>query len=279
MSNRSSKLKHELLVPGEHGWELWQGAPNTALTKTRDFDGLPGAFATAAARRTLALPAASLWVLPAWLKGDEATLRDIAQLHLERLRVRTPDHAEALQVESLRAEDDSHLASIVALKDIPTPITDFRLLPDECRLSAACFKLPPDAIILWRELGKLVIAITVGSRLAYFSPMSAASLDHQGIAELNNICLQLTFQKVLTQLNGILLWTEEGDLNRIQTTTGLTVARHDRPEPQMLGRCDSDTAAEGKFHPRTHRTARGRARHRGLRGDVQLRAVECHSRA
>ena len=81
--------------------------------------------------------------------------------------------------------------------------------------------------------GRLVVAITIGPRLAYFSPLSAATLDHSGLAELNNICLQLTFQRVLSTLSGIVLWIEDGDIEHIQKVTGVPVLREDRPSPQM----------------------------------------------
>ena len=234
MSNRTSKLQLQLLLPGPQDWELWTGTLTGSLTFAQNFEHTPGAYTSDASKRLLALPATSLWVLPAWLKGDHSELPGMAQLHLERLSVRTPGHAESLSVESLDETDGSHLTRIVALKDVPTPLTDFRILPDECRLSAQCYALPPDRITIWQELGRLVIAITIGPKLAYFSPMSSATLDHSGIVELNNICLQLSFQKVLTQLAGIMLWIEDGDIERIAKATGLEVSRHDKPTPRLL---------------------------------------------
>lgn len=235
MSDRTSKLKQELLLPGEHGWQLWTSTATTTFSKANEFDFTPGAFESANAKHTLALPASALWVLPAWLKGDTAHQRDMAQLHLDRLQVRTPGHPESLHVVSVIDEAEAHLARIVALKDLPTPLSDFRTLPDECRMSATCYPLPSDAITIWRELGKLVIAITMGPRLVYFSPLSSVALDHNALAELNNICLQLTFQKVLTSLSGIVLWADDGDLQRIKQTTGLDVSRQDKPAPRLTG--------------------------------------------
>ena len=235
MSNRTSKLKRELLFPGNTGWELWSGPPAGRLERVQSFEDGPGSFATPAASHTLALPAASLWVLPAWLKGEKAHLRDVARLHLERLGVRTPGHEESLLIESLAEHDGSHLSRIVALKEVTTPLANLRLLPDVCQLSASCYTLAPDSLTLWRELGRLVVAITVGERLAYFSPMSASSLDQHGLAELNNICLQLTFQRVITSLSAIVLWIEDGDAERIQRLTGLEVRRQEKPVPHLAG--------------------------------------------
>ena len=227
------KQKHEVLVPGDKAWELWSGGLAGAFERTTTFEDGPGAFTRSASRRVLALPASSLWVLPAWMKGTQAHLRDMALLHLERLGVKTPQHAESLCVDSLTEQEGSLLARVVALKDVPTPLADFRILPDECRLSASCLPLPSNSLTVWRELGRLVVAITIGPRLAYFSPLSAATLDHSGLAELNNICLQLTFQRVLSTLSGIVLWIEDGDIEHIQKVTGVPVLREDRPSPQI----------------------------------------------
>ena len=201
--------------------------------QTSTFEEGPGAFTRGASRHALALPAASLWVLPAWMKGSQAQLKDMAQLHIERLGVRPPQHEESMFVDALTEQDGSILARVVALKDVHTPLADFRILPDECLLSAACLPLPSNSLTVWRELGRLVVAITIGPHLAYFSPLSASSLDHSGLAELNNICLQLTFQRVLTALSGIVLWIEDGDVEHIQKVTGVPVSREDRPNPQM----------------------------------------------
>lgn len=228
------KPTHEVLIPGDKAWELWSGGLAGAFTLTRTFDEGPGAFTRGNGRHVLALNAATLWVLPAWMKGGREHLRDMANLHLERLGVHAPAHDESLSIETLTENEGSILARIVALKDVSTPLADFRTLPDECRLSAACLPLPANSLTIWRELGRLVAAITIGPHLAYFSPLSSAALDQGGLAELNNICLQLTFQRVLSSLSGIVLWIEDGDIELIQKSTGLPVVREDRPAPQML---------------------------------------------
>jgi hypothetical protein len=233
MSAKANKTKIELLLPGESGWQLWSSQGGAAATLLKEFPDMPGAFTKDASKHVLALPATGLWVLPAWLKGEHEHLRDMAQLHLERMSVRIPEHGRALMVDSLANGDEGHLARIIALRDQPVPLTDLSILPDECSVSAASYSLPSNAIVLWRELGKLVIAITVGPRLAYFSALSSSSLDQNGMAELNNICLQLTFQRVLTELERIVLWTEDGDVEKMRATTAMEVVRQDRPAPRI----------------------------------------------
>jgi hypothetical protein len=230
MSAKSNKTTTQLLLPAETGWQFWSGGTPTLL---KEFPDMPGAFSKEAAKHVLALPATGLWVLPAWLKGDAADLRDMGQLHLERMSVRIPEHDRSFMVDSLGQEDDGHLARIIALRDAPVPLSDLTLPPAECAVSAACYPLPSNAIILWRELGKLVAAITVGPRLAYFSALSSSKLDNNGVAELNNICLQLTFQRVLTQLDRMVLWIDDELPPELQATTAMEVIRQDKPQPRI----------------------------------------------
>lgn len=232
---RNNKQVQELLLPGDHAWQRWRSTGNADFQLVETVEHGPGRFHKDASRHTLALPASSAWVLPAWIKSEASHLRDAASLHLERLSVRTPGHEQAIVVESLSEKDGSHLARIIALKDLPTPLGDFAILPKECRLSAACLPLPANSMVIWRELGRLVLAITQGPRLVYFSPLSAHALDANAVSEINHICLQLSFQRVLTEMTGIMLWTDEGDPSLLQRATGMAVSVEDRPVPRLMG--------------------------------------------
>lgn len=232
---KTNKQRCELLLPAATGWERWVGLETGPLEREQSFDS-DGMFTRDGQRHTLALPSTSTWVLPAWLKGDAAHLRDMAGLHLERLGVRTGASEQEMQVNRIDSDDSAHLACIVALKEEPAPLSSMTQLPDDAASSPFCFALPDDAIVIWRELGRLVVAITSGQSLIYFSPLSAARLDENALSELNNICLQLGFQRVLGIVRSIVLWTDEGDADRIRLATGITTIREDKPAPQFPAR-------------------------------------------
>ncbi len=236
---KTNKQRCELLLPAPTGWERWAGVETGPLERELCFDG-EGSFTREGPRHVLALPSTATWVLPAWLKGEAAHLRDMAQLHLERLGVRTVGGAREMQVNRIVSDDAAHLACIIALKDEPAPLLPNTRLPDDATLSALCFPLPEDSIVLWRELGRLVVAITSGPQLIYFSPLSASKLDEHALTELNNICMQLGFQRVLGTVEQTVLWTDEGDMERIRLVTGTPVSREDKPAPQLpaRGACD-----------------------------------------
>ena len=211
---KTNKQRCELLLPAAAGWERWTGPEFGPLDLEQSFES-EGSFTRDGQRHVLALPSTATWVLPAWLKGDITHVRDMAQLHLERLGVRSVGGAQEMQVNHIASDDAAHLACIIALKEEPAPLAAKTRLPEDATLSALCFALPDDSIVIWRELGRLVIAITSGAQLIYFSPLSSAKLDENALGELNNIVMQLGFQRVLGEVANIVLWTEEGDADTV----------------------------------------------------------------
>jgi len=256
---KTNKQRCELLLPAAIGWERWVGTEFGPLDREQTFD-TEGSFTREGQRHVLALPSTATWVLPAWLKGDAAHLRDMAQLHLERLGVRTVGGAQEMQVNRIASDDAAHLTCIISLKDEPAPLAPKTPLPDTAAISALCYPLPDDAIIVWRELGRLVVAITSGSQLIYFSPLSSGKLDQNALGELNNICLQLGFQRVLGAVARLVLWTEEGDLDFIQRVTGIPATREDKPAPQLPSRASCDLMPADVITERTRQEAGKRTR-------------------
>lgn len=231
---KTRKPTQDLLLPGATGWERWTGVAGESCALA--VDGRTGGmgFGKEAQTRLLALPLAHLWVLPAWLQGDAAHLRDMAALHLERLGVRVPDLTHGLQIRSIAEREGAHLVCMTALKEMPVPLTDLSRLPNEILPATTCLPLPQDAMILYRELGRLVLVITHGTELVYASPLSSLTVDEHALGEVNHLCLQLGFQGVLGNVRHLVLWLEdEGDLEQIKRVTGLSAVREERPIPVM----------------------------------------------
>ncbi len=234
---KNRKATCELLLPAATGWERWSTAEDGTLNRVETSSGEPLSFSKDVQRRVLALPVSQTWVLPAWLKGEAAHMRDMAQLHLERLGVRSGVDDQTMQVRLLTENDGAHLVSIVALKDEPTPLENLNPFPDEVLPSVAWRCVPLNSIVVWRELGRLVVAISSMEGVIYSSPLSSVRLDEHALGELNNICLQLGFQKVLARVDAIVLWLEdEGDPEQIRRVTGIPAIREDIPAPVLLAK-------------------------------------------
>lgn len=255
------KNKHrcELLLPAPTGWERWVGPEAGPLELEQVFEET-GVFTREGQRHVLALPAASAWTLPAWLKGESTYVRDMAQLHLERLGVRSSGTEQDMDLSILTSDEAAQLVCITALKDDPAPLQNTQTLPEEVFTSARAFDLPEDSIVIWRELGRLVVAITSGRLPVYFSPLSSARLDAGAMAELNNICLQLRFQRVLGNVERVVLWTDDGDAAQIGRVTSIPTVREDRPAPVLPSRGSSRLMPADIVAARVTQSARQRAR-------------------
>lgn len=229
---KTRKPTLELLLPGASGWESWTGTAGGVCTWVKEFGQSAGVFGKEAQQRMLALPVSHLWVLPAWLQGDEAHLRDMAALHLERLGVRVEDLEHGLHVRRIASKDGAHLVCMTALKETPTPLWDSKRLPHEVVISADCLPVPANAMVIYRELGRLMLVIKHADELVYASPLTSHALDEHALGEINHLCLQLGFQGVLAQVHHLILWLEdEGDLQQIKRVTGLPAVREARPSP------------------------------------------------
>jgi hypothetical protein len=169
--------------------------------------------------------------MPAWLSGSGDLLRDVPQIHIERIGIRLEEPRRAMELLPVSSKDQSSLVTIVSLKDEPAPLAPRSPLPEQVVVSAALLPLAPAGITVWRELGRLVAGITTGEKMVYASPLSSTRMDERAVAELNNICLQLSFQRVLGKVERIVLWLpgEEADPARIGQLTGLPASREPRP--------------------------------------------------
>ncbi len=272
---KARKNTGEILLPGGEGWSRWAGPEGEACAHQADFGQSAGVFSKEAPRRVLALPAAHMWVLPAWLKGQAEHLHGMAQLHLERMGIRVADAANGVDLRYLAENDGAHLTCLLALKEMAAPMWDMSRLPDEVVLHAECYDLPSNSIVLFSELGRLVVAVTHGKDLIYCSPLAAHHLNAQALSELNNICLQLGFQGVLGRVESIVLWLpeSEADLQQIQRLTGLPAHYAERPAPVLPKRGKSRLMLPQVLAARRRKEANGRTRLMLLTGGLAIAAA------
>jgi len=270
---RNRKPTHELLLPGADGWTRWTGMEDAPCELAAELGQGSASFSKEAQRRVLALPASHVWVLPAWLNSDITHLRDMASLHLERQSVRVADPEHGMQIHRIQEKDNAHLTTVLALKDLPTPLQDMARLPDEVVLSATCRDLPADCIILQREMSRLVVTITHGTDIVYCSPLSSHRLDALALSELNHLCLQLGFQRVLGRVDTIILWLEEeGDISQIERVTGLQARRETPPAPRIPARGKSTLVPAEIVSARIRQQSKARIRSIALTAGAVLAA-------
>ena len=111
--------------------------------------------------------------------------------------------------------------------------------------SPALFYLPENQIVLWKEFGKLVVAITRRDMLVYFQGMTASRVDVSVVHELNCLLMQLGMQKVVEQIDGITLWTDAVDEGVDQLLSEAFECKvHHQPRPRRCFPAEFDIASD-----------------------------------
>jgi hypothetical protein len=112
--------------------------------------------------------------------------------------------------------------------------------------------------VLWKELGRYVIAFTRGEALLHFTPLSARRLDAAAAQEIRSLCLGLEVQGFLTRPTGLRVWTTtEPDFSEaMKDALGVRMRVEPKPDPVL------PMYPSGIFPPEMARAARDRAQRR-----------------
>jgi hypothetical protein len=224
-----------VLLPGAteaEPWELWTtGADARCLQALRG----PEEKSTGRNATVLALPVAQAVALPLWLQETDAQqFRGMIELQIEARGLQPRGH-EAIFDWSVVAQEESRTLVLVAVLAA--------LLPEELEtdaypvfeLSPRCFALPSDALILWTEQDRLVIAVTRGEQLAYFQALSEPRLTARSLQDLVCVVAALQMQDVIVNPRQAILWTDLTAIEnaQLQSALGLSVHQGARPVPAL----------------------------------------------
>ncbi len=255
-----------VLFPGENAWELWRGRAGEPLDLHHRFESSDlAAFQavsrkdTSAARRVVGLPVHSVVALPMWVTvpgESENEIRQAAELQLERAGLRARNESQGVDFSLIEKENSRSLILAQGLTDHTPTLAEQSQLATDHIAAPFLLPLPPNHLTIWRELGRLVAAITRQGRVVFFDALSAPELDTTAIQEIHRMAAQLSLLDMLNTVEGIMLWTPEGDAQSIADATGLGVDRADRPGPVFAENLSS------QLEPRSARIARQRTQQR-----------------
>lgn len=214
MSQKGKKNDQVLLFPGAEGWEVWRGSDALTLMKASgerealSVDGVPGG------NLTMAFPVRDVSAAPfVAATGDKDMFRDLADLHLERSGLRATDAAGSLSdCFTLRTDEEEALLLPVVLSPPPEGGLP-KKSPKAFDISARCLPMPPNAVLLWREFGRWVFAVSdAKGQTVYFQALPGALFDKQLAREVALGTAQLSMQEVLPPaLEKVEIWTGEGE--------------------------------------------------------------------
>ncbi|MFP6872342.1 MAG: hypothetical protein VCA55_02440 [Verrucomicrobiales bacterium] len=249
-----------ICFPGEDGWELWsRESGKLVLAESRPCEGgQAGGCEPFRSATYYAFPVNSVFAVPIWTATDAPEmLGSLVEMQLEKAGIKTEsgsgvmlDYRKICTVEGELVSDSGnertsrHLVLATVLNsdyEHPLPTTGSR----EFDVSARFLNLPGNHIVIWRELGRLVMAVTRGSELVYFQGLNSDVFDTGAVQEIQCVMLGLdgagpvseeTQQGIVTELSGIHVWLEDADesvVAQLQQHLSLDAIIALRPDPVL----------------------------------------------
>ncbi|MEM7147437.1 MAG: hypothetical protein AAF591_20140 [Verrucomicrobiota bacterium] len=236
----SSKGKNDQVIylPGPEFWEQWSGSERFGFSRieTTEWSGVaPERVPTAAA---FVFPVAAAYAVPFWASTDDPSLlEDVGDMQLEKLGVK-PD-AVAGQLREYRVVDrvgnrSLVVASVLSVAQEPEYP---KHPPEQFLISPYLYPLPSDAVLVWRELGRLVVAVTRTDTPIYFHTLSSEELDGEAVQEIKVILMQLRMQGVIEDVDEMVVWGRPeagGTVEQLATKElGMRARYAEAPPPRL----------------------------------------------
>lgn len=221
-------------VPGEERWECWRCGAGGELTLAQRFEeGAPLPTPTRAPW-ALALPVQAVYSAPLLSNAPDAVgMAGTVRLQMERLGLLTREEPEGLAIHPIEKRGAQTLVRAETLvSGLPgVPGTGSRP-PERVLSSPHLLPFPPQAWIFWRELGRLVLAITSSKGLLHVDVLSSRHLDAAAVGEARRLTVNLAARGLIEVLREVVLWTGEARPQDVQTWSGLPTREESRPAPR-----------------------------------------------
>jgi hypothetical protein len=230
-----SKGQRGLLLPGSTGaepWELWllSGKSSARLVQT---------CATPLDNRlskdtTLALPVSQVFCLPLWLnETDPRQFSGMIPLQVEMRGLQPRGTATAVFDWTLVAKEGNRTLVVVGVLPASLPRAIHAEIYESFDLSARCLPTPADALLLWKEQDRLVMAITRGTSLVYFQALAEGEITSRVVQDLKSAQASLAMHDILAPLQQVILWTNASpeEVAALEEGLGLPVHAEERPAP------------------------------------------------
>jgi hypothetical protein len=226
----AGEVSYLLRPVDEEGWELWSFAENKRATFVRRLANA----SDAPGETIVALPVRQTLSFPTWLAtGDKTLVPEMLRLQLEqRGLLGKQNNGSSLEVRIIENHENESLAIASVLQPgFPKELTFERAVRFEP--APFTFALPQDRLIVWRENGRLAMAVTRGQNAVHFQGLSDRDLSEAIVREIKCALLQLEASRVCGRLRGATLWGNFSDdeVNRLQRVTGLKAHRDAVPPP------------------------------------------------
>ena len=229
-----------LLIPGETGWEIWTGQPDSGYTLHRATDAEQASDVEDIPNGELLhfFPVKSVTAIPLRVTSDdEALFGDLSSLHAERLGMRTDPMAGQLTDTFIIAREPENSALLTVHLRAPSDAD----LPGRAvkgfDISARTRTLEGNQIAIWKEFGRWAFSAYAHGQLAYcqITTSSASSPDESLAREIRLALAQLSMQGIEIRPTRVHIWTspENVDATNLPSLFGLPVDVLPRPAPYV----------------------------------------------
>ncbi len=205
-ASTTTKNSISLFIPGPVCWELWKTDSKGVLelAKTTEFDGIvPG---KVPAGVHFAFPVATAFAVPFWASTDDpALLADVGDLQLEKLRLKPDANLGTLREYHVVDQVGSRSLAVATVLNAPAEMEFSKNPPEGFQVSPMHHRLPSDAVTVWRELGRLVMAVTRNDTPVYFQSLSSSEFDAEAIQAIRCVVLQLGTQEAISGIDEVVL--------------------------------------------------------------------------
>ncbi len=235
-----SKGQRALLLPGSTGaepWEVWVlGGKESAQLVQTCMTPLDNRLRRDA---MLMLPVAQVFCLPLWLnETDPRQLAGMIPLQVELRGLQPRGNDPAVFDWTAVAQEEGRTLVMVGVLPATLPPELHAEAYESFDLSARCLPLPENAMTLWKEQDRLVVAMTRGTHLVYFQALSEGEITTRVLQDLSCARATLTMHDILTPLRQVLLWTNVSppELAALEKALSLPVEEGERPAPSVPAR-------------------------------------------
>lgn len=237
----SSKNETLLLCPGEEAWDLWS---QNGAEEFRPAPGGPppvtaeGAPASVMGAKVFSFPVRAAFAVPLWVPTvDEEAVSGAMDIQLEKLNLKVDEGGGKLvETHTLEQSEGQTLALATVLNERQLKMLPGGGIPDQFEVSPFLFDLPENSLVLWKELGKIVVVLTRRDRPVHFQTLGAKSVTAAAVHEIELMLMQLDMQGLAGELEKIVLWTDavehEGEA-ALKQAFGVPVIRQRKPVPVL----------------------------------------------
>lgn len=196
-----------LCLPGPEAWELWKASPAgwQRVPGAGPATG-PAAFKSAS---LFAYPVSSTFAVPIRAAtSDPDLLPDLIGIQLEKQGLK-PEVPVGCLMDWHIVDREEHQTLVCAAVLNPAIADDLpREAPGRFELSPYLYDLPDDSLVIWKELGRLVFAVTKHDQPVYFHALSASMLTPAVVQEIEQLLMPVYTQGLVTELDSVMIWSD-----------------------------------------------------------------------